>query len=122
MIEPLPIQRPLSATILLLVVTWAVGLLFIIPLVGCAQRLQPVTLAQVEQSATLTTQAADTYVLAAHPNVAARLIIRDASNSLHAAVLTLEATPVGTPLDLAAFDAALAALSAVGVPVKAPAP
>ena len=122
MIEHLPLRNPLSVIMILLVMTWAVGLSLLLLLAGCAQRLQPVTLAQVEQSATLTTQAADTYVLTAHPNVAARLIVRDASNSLHAAVLTLEATPVGTPLDLAAFDAALAALSAVGVPVKAPAP
>ncbi|MDE2040666.1 MAG: hypothetical protein KGO96_12300 [Elusimicrobia bacterium] len=77
----------------------------------------PTTLAAVEQSATLATQAADTYVVTAHPSAAQRAAIGKASDALHAAVVALEQTPAGVPLDLAAFNAALSALAAAGVPV-----
>ena len=91
-------------------------------LTSCAGKpLAPTTVAAVEQSATLTTQAADAYVVTANPDAATRATIAKASNDLHAAVVSLEAAPANAPLDLTAFNAALAALAAAGVPVKAPA-
>ncbi len=102
---------------------WAAIFYSVWLLAGCATApVSTTTLAAVEQSATLTTQAADTYVLTASPSAATRALIGKASNDLHAAVTSLEAQPAGTPLDLSAFNAALAALAAAGVPVKAPTP
>ena len=105
------------------VLLWAVIIRSVMLIAGCATApVSTTTLAAVEQSATLTTQAADTYVLTASPSAATRVLIGKASNDLHAAVQSLEAQPAGTPLDLSAFNAALAALAAAGVPVKAPTP
>jgi hypothetical protein len=59
--------------------------------------------------------------MTANPDAATRATIAKASDDLHAAVVSLEAAPAGAPLDLTAFNAALAALAAAGVPVKAPA-
>ena len=101
---------------------WCLIAAAVFALAGCTTTpLSTTTLSTVEQSATLATQAADTYVRTANPSAATRATIEKASNSLHAAVTAIEAEPAGASLDLSAFNAALAALAAAGVPVVAPA-
>ena len=66
---------------------WAAIIWSALLIAGCATApVSTTTLAAVEQSATLTTQAADTYVITANPSPATRALIGNASNDLHAAV------------------------------------
>lgn len=71
------------------------------------------TLAEAEQAATLLTKAADFYVQNGNPDKAALLEIQQLSNSVHAALVSLEATNAkGGSLLFGSFNAAISAFNA----------
>lgn len=71
------------------------------------------TLVEAEQSAILVTKAVDVYVNTGSPNRATLLKLQQLSNTVHAALVSLEqANAENKPLVFASFNAAVAAFNA----------